>query len=308
MLSEIHTVTIGVADLNRSKSFYEQTLGFKVWNAGDLDVEALASSWGMPRGLTGRYAVLAPEGAEAGFLRLIEWSSPGERIWGNYDNYPDLGLFAINFRVSDLQAVWARLIEAGAAVKAPVTRYKLGGMDVIDGQCFDPDGVIIDVHQVSGDLTGIEEEQVQYCTPVASVSIHAGPVDAAKAFYTQLGFEVLYDKELTELGPFLGFPEGLVLRNANLVKPGRSPHGRVELSDYVGKRAASRTSLAVPPNLGIMMLSFKSDDFERDVTLLEGLGARPGPVTVAQFGSSRRRLAMVSGPAGEALEIFERIN
>lgn len=307
MLSEIHTVTIGVADLDRSRAFYRDTLGFTVCESGDVPVEELAGSWKIPSGLTGQYAVLAPEDAKAGFLRLIAWSSPGIRIWGDYENFPDLGIFAINFRVRDIADVWQRLMDHGATVKSPVTSYKLGGMDVLDGQCFDPDGVIIDVHQVSGDLSGIEEDSDPYCTPVASVSTHPGPVDAAKAFYQKLGFETLYDKELDNLGEFLGFPEGLILRNANLFKPGRSPHGRVELSDYVGKPAKSRTDLAVPPNLGLTMLSFESDDFENDLALLERIGAHPSRPVTARLGPARQRLATFSGPAGETLEIFQNV-
>ncbi len=304
MLSEINMVTIGVADLSRSQTFYQRALGFEIHGGGAVPVDEVAGAWRIPAGLTGRYAILAPAGAKAGFLRLVSWSGVGVRIWGGYDNFPDLGLFAINFRVRDVHEVWKRLLANDASIKSPITRYSLGGMDVVDGQCFDPDGVVIDVHQLSGDLSGIEEN-LSYCTPVASVSIHAGPVDAAKAFYAKLGFEILYDKELDDLGPFLGFPEGLVLRNANLLKRGRSPHGRVELSDYVGKQARSRTSLAVPPNLGLTMLSFESDDFDSDLAMLEKIGARPGRATRARFGTVERRLATFSGPAGEALELFQ---
>ena len=310
MISEIRIVTLSVADLERSARFYKQALGYVELGGGKLAGDALEKAWRMPPGLTGRFLMLGAPRKASGLLRLVRFDRPGERIWGDYSRIQDLGHYAVNFRVRDLKAQWPGFIEAGAKAKSEPTFWKVNeDISAWDSQCFDPDGVLLDIFEVQGNLDQSPlGQQTAEASEVQTMAIHVADMAKSKAFYTGIGYDVLYDKVIENMESFFGVPKGTNLHNVNLIMPAGSPNGRVELAQYVGYPGRSLRDRAVPPNLGILSISFETDDLAAAGRLAEEVGGEAigGPVElpVPPFGNVTFRTFF--GPDGETLELFER--
>ena len=131
---------------------------------------------------------------------------------------------------------------------------------------------------------------------------------ASKLFIKGLGFSVLYDQILTDVEWLTGLPKGSELRNVNLQKPELSPLGRVEITAHEGYPGADKRTVAVPPNIGILALSFETDDLAGTSDLVTSLGgvaiADKASLTMPPWGDIH--LQTFHGLNGEVLEIFQR--
>lgn len=306
MVSPIAIATVGVGDLDRSIEFYRQSFGYEPVAEGEVAGPELEELWRLPKGLSGRASVVGAPGVALGRLRLIEWSESGERIWGSYDRPQDHGHYALNLRVRDLDDAWQRMLNAGAEVRSePKTWLVSEGLLAHDSMCYDPDGVICDVFQLpdDGPLGPLAEQSSELQT----MAIHASDMAVSTAFYTGLGYEVMYDQQTEGMEGFLHIPEGTLLHNVNMYMPEISLNARVELASYVGVPGSSVGSRAVPPNIGIHSITFESGDIAADSALIETLGgtlvAGPSMVSAPPYGDAM--VATFLGPDGEALELVE---
>jgi len=124
MITELHTVALYVADQDRAKRFYADTLGFEV-NADQPS----------PGGI-GRWLEVAPRGAQTAFM-LADAAG-----WGKQDR---IGRSAdVTLRCEDARALHAELVAKGVPVTEPQTQRFGTFIDVTD-----PDGHtlrIVDAH------------------------------------------------------------------------------------------------------------------------------------------------------------------
>ena len=306
MISPISVATVGVADLDVSVGFYRSLLQWELVAAGEVGGPGLESLWRMPPGLTGRAAVLGAPGRRLGRIRLVEWEEPGERVRDPERNQ-DYGHYALNFRVEDLAAVWERLEDIGGRARsAPNTWVVSEGILAHDSLCYDPDGITCDVFELPdegplGPLGDVPSSELQ------TMAVRSHDMAASTAFYMGLGYEVWYDQKTDGIEGFLHLPEGTTLHNVNFHMPARSRNGRVELAAYLGFPGVSVADRAVPPNIGIMSITFESDDFDRDTEMIEAAGGAPvaGPELVEVVPYGPTRLAVYLGPDGEAIELVE---
>lgn len=308
MISPVHLATVGVADLRRAVRFYAAAFGYTERGRGEVGGGALEQAWRMPRGLRGEAVVVGPEDADLGLIRLVRFSEPGERIWGAYERIQDLGHYALNMRVKDIGRGWGRLVAAGAQVKSAPRHWTVDeNLSAWDSQVYDPDGVLLDVFQVEGDLEATVGEQDAEVSELQTVALHVGDMDRSRAFYVGLGFGIMYDKVVEGLEDFFHVPQGTALHNVNLLKRDQSRNGRIELAHYRGFPGSSLRHRAVPPNLGILSLTLRTDDLDTATRQASDLGGEPvaGPVEVDLPPLGRQRLATVLGPDGEQLELCE---
>ncbi len=309
MISAIQFVTLGVVDLDRAVGFYEHAFDYNLLGRSELPTGAWRDAWRMPRDLRATYAVLGCGEEDVGRVRLLCCDAPGEHIWGEYERIQDLGLYAVNFRVREIQAGWRRLQEAGAVEKSEPTFWTVNeDISAWDSQCYDPDGVLLDVFEVQGAVTETLGELTSEATEVQTVAVHTGDMGRSQAFYQGLGFEVLYDKMVESMEGFFHLPPGTKLHNVNLLHPGSSPNGRVELAQYVGFPGERLTERAAPPNHGILSIAFATENLAAASQLVEELGGEPvaGPVATELEPLGSLRLATFLGPDGELIELFER--
>ena len=309
MFSEIKLVTVGVADLDRSIAFYADAFGFEEISRTRVDHEELSQAWRIPAGIAGRFAIMGIPGIESGMLQLVEWTPPGDHVWAPPARFQDLGAYAVNFRVKEINAAWDLLGRTGAKEKSKPTYWEVEqNIAAWDSQCYDPDGTLLDVFQVVGEIErtlgpfapGRDTSEVQ------TLAIHCADARRSEKFYVGLGFEPLYDRVIEHLWTFFGLPQGTKLHNINLIMPGERPNGRIELAQYIGLPARSLKARSAPPGRGPLMMSMRVTNLDPASDRLKSLGAKP--IGTARYNSPP--FGMVSaatffGPSDEVIEVFE---
>ena len=96
MFSEVRLGTISVGDLARSERFYHDAFGYVGKGSGVVraadDRGRVGEAWMMPAGMTAGYSVVGPAECESCLLRIVEFDSPGEPIWGDVPAGKVIGL------------------------------------------------------------------------------------------------------------------------------------------------------------------------------------------------------------------------
>ncbi|MEA2451874.1 MAG: hypothetical protein QOG04_584 [Actinomycetota bacterium] len=139
-----------------------------------------------------------------------------------------------------------------------------------------------------------------------NVLIVVDDLEAAKAFFTELGMEV--DGETTVEGPWVGSVVGLTDVRADITMM-RTPdgHGRVELSKFHTPLAVRAEPENAPSNaLGIRRIMFTVDDIDDVVARLRGHGAELVG-EIAQY-EDLYRLCFLRGPEGIIIGLAEQLS
>ena len=136
------------------------------------------------------------------------------------------------------------------------------------------------------------------------VSVVVDDLEAAKAFFVELGLEVEGEAPLE--GPSvdqLNAIEGVRTDIAMLRTP--DGHGRLELTKFHSPTAVSAGRESTPNTLGLRSVMFEVDDLD---AALAGLRAHDGELIgeVAQYENSYR-LCYVRGPAGIIVALAEQL-
>jgi catechol 2,3-dioxygenase-like lactoylglutathione lyase family enzyme len=137
---------ICVSDLERSLRFYCDALGFEKAESHaigpefarlmDLDDVAVTSQF-IRRGLTA--------------IELLAFSEPAPLGPGERRPVHQLGLTHLSFRVQDVAAVAARIVElGGSVVESSRTVIDFGGTPLEFVYCADPDGVRVELMDLGG--------------------------------------------------------------------------------------------------------------------------------------------------------------
>src|SRR4051794_26683072 len=138
-----------------------------------------------------------------------------------------------------------------------------------------------------------------------NVLIVVDDLDAAKAFFAELGMEL--EGETTVEGPSVDSLIGLQNVRATLTMM-RTPdgHGRIELDKFHTPEAVRIGPENVPVNaLGIRRIMFAVDDIDGVVARLRAHGAEPVG-EVVQYGDTYR-LCYVRGPEGIIVGLAEQL-
>jgi catechol 2,3-dioxygenase-like lactoylglutathione lyase family enzyme len=311
MVSEVKLVTLGVGDLDAAVAFYRAALDYRCVAQGEVD-PALAPAWRFDPALRGRCAVMAADDSGLGRLRLLCFDRPGERLWNEDNRYCGSGYYALNFRCRDAAAMMRRIADAGGhAAHAPSFWEVSEQVAVWDSISDDPDGIRLDMfsYERGGELRGPLDTEVSV---LQTVALATRDIARSSAFYRALGFEVLFDRVLDfpELQTLLGADRPVKIHNINLMKDGRIVPGRVEMFSYLGVDELVEHPLrdrAVPPNLGILSMSFECESLDDDHARLCAIGAIPvARARTLLPGIGPADVATLHGPDGELIELYAR--
>ena len=295
----------------RSQTFYRDAFGYLAKGTGVLraedDAGRVGEAWMMPDGMTARFAVVGPAGCDSCLLRIVEFSAPGEPIWGDLPAGKVIGHYALNIRVPEIRAGWERVVAAGGRIKSPPTHWNLSDGSAWDSQIYDPDGVLIDAWTVHGDIAERLGPAVDPASELQTMALHVGDAVRSKEFYLGFGYGVLYDQQVRGLEEFFGVPGGVVMHNVNLIME-HTPVGRMEMSQYLGYPGVEVKQRAVPPNHGILSVTFEVDDLQAASDHVVDLGAEVigGPATYGVPPFGQVTASTFFGPDGEMVELFER--
>jgi catechol 2,3-dioxygenase-like lactoylglutathione lyase family enzyme len=165
-LSHIFNSTQIVRDFDRSRAFYEETLGFQIYleHVGPSK-EAGPNVLGLPHNLaaevTRRVVILSPDGTNSGSVELIGFDGLTGADFSEHAVPPNLGILALRFPVSDLEQFRERLVGRGAipiAGPSPVRIEPYGTVDVMAVRA--PEGAWLEFYQPpDASDTGVEEDR-----------------------------------------------------------------------------------------------------------------------------------------------------
>ena len=139
-----------------------------------------------------------------------------------------------------------------------------------------------------------------------NVLIVVDDLDAAKAFFTELGMEL--EGETPVEGPWVDSVVGLTGVRADITML-RTPdgHGRVELTKFHTPPAVSSEPQSAPANaLGLRRIMFLVDDIDDVVARLRGHGAELVG-DIAQY-EDQYRLCFLRGPEGIIIGLSEQLS
>jgi len=305
--SEIRLATVSVADLAVASRFYRDSFGYVSLGAGTGSA-AFLRAWQAPSGLTARYEVLGRPDARTGLLRLVEFSRPGEPIWGDYSRYQDHGYYILNFRVPDLSTAWPRLLANGAKGRSEPTYWNVtDDLGAWDSQCFDPSQILLDVYQTRG-REDVFPELTTAANDLETVALHVADAERSRRFYASLGFEPLFDRTIANMGSFFHLPDHVGLRDVNMMQPGGPHVGCIEIVQLIGQSGESLQERARPPNLGIFGISIETASLgEAEGRIRDhGLELIAGPLVTITPPFGRVHSFTCHGPDGEMLAFFQR--
>jgi catechol 2,3-dioxygenase-like lactoylglutathione lyase family enzyme len=304
-MTSIRGVNLGVTDLSRAVRFYEQAFGFVERGASAIEDERLKELWRMDTDLKGEYVLMSPPelslSDEGIWLRLARFNRGGTRIWQDYQYPRDRGLFAMTFRMREPARGWQRLMAAGAFDHEP----KAGGTRASGTPlCCDPNGVMLG-------LSGTHHHAQQAPDGVLGVvEIHVGDMERAQNFYTCLGFEPQQpEEEETVSSSMTGISDLSRVHLHHREDPGA--RGCLELVCYPGRAGRSMRGRAVPPNAGMLSLSFACHDLDHTLAALEQITGkdrwRRGPFTLNLPPLGQVRMSALLGPDDEMIELYQPI-
>jgi hypothetical protein len=248
-----------------------------------------------------------------GAVRLIAWNRPGERTWGDYARRADAGHFAVNIHARDVRDLLPRLVKLGATAppwhggRVEPHFWNYSGSQAWDSMFQDPDGILLDVFTV---IEGRVRTFPGAVGAVETVAVHTLDITRSRRFYEGIGYHAIVDADL-EPPEFLGMTAGSRLLSVNM-QMGDTRPGRIELAQEVrldGWTGRSIGDRAVPPNTGILSVSWCVEDHAAGSSRVRALGAQPiaDAVRVELPGVGDVYLATFLGPDGEALELFARV-
>ena len=295
LLQDIEIVTHSVADLPAELSAWREQLDYRVIEQGRLTAEH-CNAWDTPADEHLRYAVLAPASGADVYIRIVE---TGSRT--GYWPPVTWGWNVTELLVEDPDAL-AQQLE-----NSPFRRFG-GPGDLYASpnapraiQTCGPAGTTLYFTRIlpGGSRYGLHGAKSRV-DRVFNVIVGGPSMDALRTFYGDtlglrvgepIPFVMTMAAEATGAPPDTLFPIAVAR-----VRPRTCI---IELDEYPGTTTARPRGEGQLPG-GISMVSFRVDSLEACPVEF-----RATPVAIAQAPYNGRRAAVITGPAGEWLELIE---
>lgn len=297
LLGPILGATVVAPDLDALTAAYRSTFGYRVVEEGTVSA-ALADSWGAPSAGAARTRLLGPRPTGPGLVRVVE--QPGSAPDGAYLRRP--GWRAIEICVTDVHALRERL--DGTPFRVVGEPAAIPGSETIHAlQAIGPAGELLYLTEVGAQSV---YELPRASAPVDRVFIavlSAPDLAQARAYYEQRfgggGPRGEISAPIRALNHELGLaPDhehtfcAIQLREQSLVEVDQHPR------ELLAERAPA-TVADGPLPAGVGLMTFAVDALPSDPI------AAPVRAEGALYGG--RRSVVVAGPAGERIELVERV-
>ncbi len=164
-LSHAFNSTQIVRDFDRSRAFYEEALGFKVYLEHEgPSKEPGPNVLGLPHNFAAevprRVVILSPDGSNAGSVELIAFDGLTGADFSEHASPPNLGILALRFPVPDLTLFTHQIVSRGCvpvAGPSSVTIEPYGTVNVLAVRA--PEGALLEFYETpKTDKAGAEEE------------------------------------------------------------------------------------------------------------------------------------------------------
>ena len=295
-VSQAFHVNVNCSDLDRSLAFYRDLLGLTASTRTTPEEPQDGAAFGLDVAQWDAWILHDARGFGAGLVvDLLEWQVPLPT--GRPNRATDLGHSRLGFYVSDLDAVFGRVVEAGLTTYGEPHATGVEGSDPVRAVVVeDPDGMMVELVQVGTDRVGF-------------VAIGVSDVARAKNFYTDvLGFRPMFDRPPTrQPGDQLGLDGEIELTAAYVDDPRGTGAFMLELMQLLDPPPSGPPASAAN-QLGMYRLALYTDDIDRDYADLVARGVRclTPPATLEMGpGIPPLRALMFEDPDGTVLELIE---
>jgi len=303
--SGIERIIISVRDMDESLAFYRDWVGMKVVIDQHLEPDMIQHLGNLYEGTKARAVFLKNE-EQSTLLELIEFRPHSGRMIREEAKPWDYGIYDIAFLVRDLDKTYNNLIKKGFTFLSPPITYPFP-FGVKEAILIGPNEMpIAHIEIVSSPKPEIKEDYGKIVDSAQMVE----DMDEVIRFYKDiLGLTPQGDYKLPRglVDEVLTLPPGTDVRIAFFNKEG-SEGPLVEFLKF-SLKGKSLTSVAKPPNLGIFMISFETDDLSRLIEKFkrEKVEIISGPVEMDVAQQGRIKTITVEGPSKVKIEFFEKV-
>ncbi len=306
---------LSVSDLQGYTDFFSGLAGWEQCAKSDTD-RRLLRLWGLNEKVSAREVLMRAPGSRMGFVRLVQFLGAKQRqIRSNDQSWDTGGIFDINVRVKNLDRIAAAMQAQNWQGVAEPNVFQFGPFQVKEWLARGPDGVRFAlIERIDPPLEEALPPQ-GFSRAFNSTQI-VKDMEKTRDFYTgTLGFKsYLESTQVNEKpGPsVLGLPYNLstsVKYRAALLNPLDKNEGSVEILRFDGVTGADFKERGAPPNLGMLMLRFPTEDalvFARELKQ-KGVTIAAGPGRVDLPGYGTCELFALRTPEGAWLEFFTEV-
>jgi len=299
------TYFISISSIDRSLALYRDWMGMELINDEMLPPGETQQLWQLPPGTQTR-AVWLKSRMQTTMLGLIEFQPNSGKIIRQPMTH-DYGLFALDFLVSDTDAVYNGLTPQGYTFVCPPFQYQPDWLPfaVKELLLIGPDKITVGHFEKVSDG---EIESLHNYIRFDHCAQYVEDMDASIHFYCDvLGLD-LRDRFTVTSGlvdRLLAVPPGTETEFAMVYRK-----DQVSLTIQLMRVAMAGKPLAAiarPPNLGIFMMSFAVDNLSRFIQKLgeAGVPILTGPMEWHDLVHDRINAVTTAGPDGELIQLFE---
>ncbi|MDI9505077.1 MAG: hypothetical protein GX246_04845 [Clostridiales bacterium] len=301
----ISRICASVFDLAESEMFFTEVMELTKVGEGTLEASVVHTLYGLD--CDARYVMLKNE-VQTTLLQLIEFSErpqktsrQGYRTW-------DYGYYDIAFRCADIQKVYADLSAQGYEFPCPPYQYVTtwSGTEVFEAVMYGPNDMPLALINKTANTPEFEGMFRNFPDVVLVVD----NMDTADRFYVDvLGMSKVFDMEMEKglVDPIVGtVGTDIVTRIGMYMGGGATPI--IEILDY-SEEGVSMTEegASVPGNAGIFATCFMVENVDAilESAAEQGFAASSETLEMELAPYGVIRTALVSGPNGSLVEIFE---
>ena len=285
-IGNIRETTISTDSLEESEHFYREHFGFRVVHRAELKDDAWRRLWRLPHGHSGRTALMQVPGYDIGSIRLVQFF-PLSKIYAHLP-YRSLttGYGGMDMEVPDMTARFKALVRHGhARVNAPIQYEPPNSRQMLtESVVIGPSGErlpMVSYRDVANKNEPMSDTP-EY-VPVLAVFQVVEDIQSAKQAYLRLGLQITREREtsIPEVNRALGLPVDSRYRAYQMGNPGQRL-ARPILVQFLNKPVENLSEVSNPPNLGLILTSYKVRDIEEAQRRLEGTVAKimAGPLKI----------------------------
>jgi len=249
-------------------------------------------------------------GYEEGALRLVQFW-PTSKVFIRVPFRPlDTGHAGCDMTVPDLKARLGTMVDEGCNLASPLFSFVPPNTQatVTEAIALGPTGERLPmVYYRQRGSTEPEPASPTYLPVVSTFQGIDSNIEEEGTFFIELGLQVTRDRsfDLPEVNEAIGLPHDLRFRSIQLAHPD-VPYGRVSLAQFFNYQGRNISDRSDPPNLGILMVSFRALNLEELLHRLKRLRAHivAGPRQVQNQIYGSARVLTVKRPNGAWLEFY----
>ncbi len=306
-------VVFSVDDLAATERLYAEVAGWGVLHRGRASSRQ-AVAWGLAETTRIDEVLLANPGEDRGYVRLVKFHDVEQRQIRSSGRFWDVGGFSnVSSRVLSMHESFGSLQRRGWVGHHDPVRYQFGPFTVIEGVATGHDGVVFSLVERLAPALEPGAFPGRFGAPFNAPQVVRNYQEALDFYVQRLGFKVALETEITWQPPganIFGLPYAIAMSTpvkVAIVQPQGVVVGCLELfapGELIGR---DFSALAVPPNLGVLLVRFPCTGLMDYARALKagGVPLVVGPIEIPIEPYGRVNLFAVRSPDGSWVEFYE---